>query len=806
MCRMAPLGRTGLVSCLVLLPGMLGAAPPQRGLNLLANPGFEQSDNGRVGGWHVAGNGYDLVAGRQDGRQAIHVQSEQRQQTSGVMQEVTFDPPLKHPFLVSGWSKAQAAQGQDYCLYLDVWYDDGTQLWGQRGDFQPGSHDWQYLEYIFNVDKPVTKIQYFILFRDCVGEAWFDDVALSVAPFRVTAERLQPGLYGGNTLDACVRLSLPAAWTASILRAGDAVWSVAGEGPVCHLSWGGNDAAGKPLPGGQYQLRVEATDQFYQEQVVLERAVETPTGTGPGYVAWTESSMLRMLPTTLPASRPETLQARIALAGGEWESYQVALRTAPGVELRDCTVQLGDLADGHGHVIPASDLQWHQVGYVEFKEFSQGAVLPEDAAPGWWPDPLLPVSTFDVTPAFTQALWFTVYARPGTPAGVYRGNVVIAPAQADPVQVAVEAEVYGFELPVQPHLKTAFALMDGFLEKLYGKPLPVELRRAYGDYLLQHRLNPDDISRTDPPDLADLEYYDARGLNAFNVLNMVEPRGTRTWVCWSPGEVYTPAFKQQLIARLDPYVAELKQRQCFHKAYIYTFDERGEEFWPILREYFGLVQQRYGIPTLTTAYVPQDPEVMKDLNIDWNCPLTAVYKYEQAEACRRAGLQVWAYTCCGPRKPYANILGDDPLIESRLLWWQAYHQQFDGFLFWGLNIWDRQHNDYLIDPERDGPRLRWSITTSPPGSGWTSALHGDGELLYPTKDGPLGCIRLANIRDGLEDYEYLWKLAELTGDREIARRACLPVTENLTTFTLDPQVLAAQRAAIARQVESLMDR
>ena len=219
-----------------------------------------------------------------------------------------------------------------------------------------------------------------------------------------------------------------------------------------------------------------------------------------------------------------------------------------------------------------------------------------------------------------------------------------------------------------------------------------------------------------------------------------------------------------------------------------------------------MIKERYGIPTLTTSYLAQDPALMKDLNVDWNCPLTAVYNYEKAEACRQAGLQIWAYTCCGPRKPFANILGDDPLIESRLLWWQAYHQKFDGFLFWGLNIWGREHNDYLIDPERDGPRLRWSISTSPPGVDWTSALHGDGDLLYPAKDGPLGCIRLANIRDGLEDYEYLYRLAQLTGDVAAAREACLPVTRNLVTFTLDPAVLAAQRERIGERIERLTRR
>lgn len=793
-----------LCSALVLLCAAAAAlAAPQRGENLLANPSFEQVSGGTAEAWSPASRGYDLAPGRMPGSRAIHCQSSEWGQTLGALQEVTFDPPLQHPFLVSGWSRARNAQGLDYCLYMDIWYEDGTNLWGQRKDFRPGSHGWEYLEFVFDVTKPVTRIQYFVLFRECQGEAWFDDLVLTMAPFRVTRERLQPGLYGGNSLDGQVRFSLPATWTASIVRRGHELFRTSGDGLSAAFAWGGQDAAGRLLPGGRYTLHMEATDKLLGETITHDRQFATVSGPGRGFLAWTESSMTRVLPTTVPARVPGKLQARISLAGGEWGSYQVALRSAPNAELRGCRVRMGSLRDGKGHSISARHLQWHQEGFVYYAELSQGADLPEDAAPGWWPDPLLPVSRFDVPPAFTQPIWFTVYAPRGTPPGVYRGRVSIEPANAEQVEVSVEARVYGFDLPVQPHLKTAFALMDGFLEKLYGKPLTPRLRRAYGDYVLQHRLNPDDISRTEPPDLDDLEYYDNRGLNAFNVLNMVQPRGEGIWVCWSPLEVYTPTFKQQLMARLDPYVAELRRRGLFDKAYVYTFDERGEEFWPVMREYFGLVKERYGLPTLTTAYVAQDPAVMRDLNIDWNCPLTGVYKYEQADQCRQAGLQVWAYTCCGPRKPFANILGDDPLIESRLLWWQAYHQKFDGFLFWGLNIWGRQNNDYLIDPERDGPKLRWSITTSPPGVDWTSALHGDGELLYPAKDGPLGCIRLANIRDGLEDYEYLWKLAELTGSVEVARRACLPVTENLTTFTLDPQVLSRTREQIAARIERM---
>jgi hypothetical protein len=119
-----------------------------------------------------------------------------------------------------------------------------------------------------------------------------------------------------------------------------------------------------------------------------------------------------------------------------------------------------------------------------------------------------------------------------------------------------------------------------------------------------------------------------------------------------------------------------------------------------------------------------------------------------------------------------------------------------------LNYWPRLHNDYIIDPESDGPQLRWSITSG----GSHPRLHGDGVLLYPGPHGPIGSIRLANIRDGIEDHDYLYLLAEATGDIDQARAACEPVTASLTEFTRDPEVLSKQRDAIARRIEQMQSR
>lgn len=791
-----------LAALLLILSCACCVAAPQRGVNLLSNPGFEQAAGSLSAGWSKAGLGYSLSpTGGVDGGACLYCPSGDPSEYHGAMQEVVFDPPVQHPFAVSGWSKAEGAEGVDYCLYMDCWYADGTNLWGQQRHFDNGTHDWQRISYVFDVTKPVTKIQFFILFRRCAGKAWFDNVSLSLVPFEFSGERVRPSLYGGNSIDYNAALTFPAKWTASVLRDGQSVFSTQGSGRNIEMSWPGTDASSRLLPGGDWRVQVVAKDELLGEELKHELPVRTQSGPGRGYVAWTESSMNRVLINTLPPESP-SLSTHITLAGNEYESFQVALRTAPNQDLKGCTVEVGDLRGPKGSVIPARNITWEQVGFVEIKNLFQHPKLPTEAAPGWWPDPLLPVSRFDVPASTTQSLWFTVYAPPGTPRGEYEGQVRIHVPNSSDLVADVKAKVYGFDLPTQSHLKTAFALMDGYLEKLYG-PLTPKLRQAYGDYVLQHRLNPDDISRTDPPDLEDLSHYNPRGLNAFNVINMVEPRGKRIWVCYSPLEFYTPQFKASLTERLDRYVPEMKRRGLGDKAYVYTFDERPAEFNPIMKEYFGLIKERYGIPTLTTAKVPQDPQVMKDLNIDWNCPVSSVYHFDEAERCRAAGLQVWSYICCGPRYPYANWLTEEPLVEARVIWWQAYQQKMDGFLYWGLNVWSHKDNNYLIDPEKDGPRLKWGVTTGTGKGDWTDTLSGDGILLYPGKEGPYGSIRLDNIRDGLEDYEYLWLLQERTGSVDTAREACLPVTESLTAFTRDPAVVKGQRDAIARRLEAL---
>ncbi|MBU0606401.1 MAG: DUF4091 domain-containing protein, partial [Armatimonadetes bacterium] len=81
-------------------------------------------------------------------------------------------------------------------------------------------------------------------------------------------------------------------------------------------------------------------------------------------------------------------------------------------------------------------------------------------------------------------------------------------------------------------------------------------------------------------------------------------------------------------------------------------------------------------------------------------------------------------------------------------------------------------------------------------------VNGDGWLVYPGPDWtPWPSVRLENIRDGIEDYEYLWLL------RERAPKSPLlavgdDISRDFTHFTKDPQVITDRRLAIARAIEA----
>jgi hypothetical protein len=173
--------------------------------------------------------------------------------------------------------------------------------------------------------------------------------------------------------------------------------------------------------------------------------------------------------------------------------------------------------------------------------------------------------------------------------------------------------------------------------------------------------------------------------------------------------------------------------------------------------------------------------------------------YERFRRAQEAGAEMWFYTCLHPTGYYPNRFIDYPLIKTRILHWLNWRYGLSGYLHWGLCAWS------------DDPYKTASSGRLPPGDGW---------IIYPGKDGPVSSIRWEAVRDGLEDYEYLWLLAERTRQvkqqlgagaaglsatarsDEIARS----IVRDFVDYAREPQAVREARERVAEEIVALEQR
>ena len=77
-----------------------------------------------------------------------------------------FTPPPP-----SAWSKADsvASDSGGYSIYADIYFADGTVLYGAAAAFSSGTHDWEYAFVELDLDRAVDHINLYCLFRYTTG-------------------------------------------------------------------------------------------------------------------------------------------------------------------------------------------------------------------------------------------------------------------------------------------------------------------------------------------------------------------------------------------------------------------------------------------------------------------------------------------------------------------------------------------------------------------------------------------------------------------------------------------------------------
>ena len=135
----------------------------------------------------------------------------------GASQTILLNRTNVLPLVIRGWSKALNVSGSsdnDYSLYADLIYTDGTPLWGQTANFRPGTHDWERRELVVLPEKPIKSLTLHCLFRNHSGQVWFDDVSVVETRAEAGAVLFQgvpvvPGHKRSNTAPALAQAAAP---------------------------------------------------------------------------------------------------------------------------------------------------------------------------------------------------------------------------------------------------------------------------------------------------------------------------------------------------------------------------------------------------------------------------------------------------------------------------------------------------------------------------------------------------------------------------------------------------------------------
>lgn len=472
------------------------------------------------------------------------------------------------------------------------------------------------------------------------------------------------------------------------------------------------------------------------------------------------------------------LSARVAK--GEYESMQLILTPEQDVSSYDLTPNA--LTNAAGDVLTPDMFTIYKQLYINVvNKTGTNKAYPA----GYIPDALVPMHYIAeagenrIDAGKNQGLWITVRTQTDTPSGVYTGAFDFT-ADGTEYEIPVSVTVYNFAISQQTHAKTCFMLNQ---ELLINGELDNtdEMYRSYYEEMLSYRISPLYVpGATEGVDAfvtGVLEYYDE--LSAFGI-----PNG-------SNGATIDKSVQKQYLRALVENSTE--ERNLLSKGYYYVFDlidepqtsvggiERTKEVCRLLSEgkvelveelneegFFADKSESFkteiensilSVPNVVTTYYDEE---LADSDIAY-CPSfenfdTQANRDLYAAERERTG-EGWWYGCVNPMYPYPTYFIDDTLVGARVASWMQKDYGIDGNLYWSSAMYCGSaptggNVARPVDPYEDPQRIASAL-----------AANGDGYLFYPGKkygsSSPFPSLRLESIRDGMEDYEYLYLLDEL---------------------------------------------
>lgn len=387
---------------------------------------------------------------------------------------------------------------------------------------------------------------------------------------------------------------------------------------------------------------------------------------------------------------------------------------------------------------------------------------------GWIPDPIrTDLTQVNVPAGARQPFWLEIAAGPQAPAGSYQVTVELTDATGATLQQVVEARVWPVAIRDRNELATTLTTHpDVSANNVYDltdhDAIRAHVRKTF-DFLTSYRIEPDNIYASKivysptatGPDPDDLLYLQQKGwLNRFSAyyLRPDLPAGLNL-----NDETTWPAAINARMSQLTANLTVYSQRGLASKAYVYGFDELntapGRKF---AKQMFDRIKQTYpNLPIMTTLFDASMGQTTGLTSVDWWSPELFRYPRAGKQYAQSQGDKVFWYPAIASGSPYPNWFNGYPPMDARMLMGVMSNAEgIDGVLYYNIDRWYSPGPDNTTipkDPMTDGIYSTWDPRTF-------RTTAGDGSLYYPGATGPLGSQRLANVRDGLEDYNLLQEL------------------------------------------------
>ena len=521
---------------------------------------------------------------------------------------------------------------------------------------------------------------------------------------------------------------------------------------------------------------------------------------GAPFVATVLSSTERLngAPDFFRAIRAFGKTVVFSAARNEYEGFQVILLGKRDMDPVSVAVSVSDLVrEDKGARIPAANVAWGRVERVT----TEPPDLPVPFV-GAIPDVIIEDGAPVTVPPRDFGSLFCRIRTGNAPAGRYVGKLTLT-AGAFSEAIRIELTVYDFTLPRKGSLRTAFCFFEGFYRSWYGlKTLSDAQREGIYEFLLRYRLSPNNIYSGDSPhpDLRFLEKYRDQ-INFFTVGRL---------------RLGTDEETQANVGEKVELLRKIRELGLEDSAYFYSFDELSMNMKNFPAAVKTSTALRAAWPELKMMQTSFATPELQPLYNTW-APLFHEFAKEEGlavlQTMRQRGDEVWWYAADAPRHPCPNFFLDYPVFDCRVIGTLSYIHNIEGVLYWCINREWKSNQDI----RKQWPNASWKAHIFHIHTGKRKYKNGMGNLVYPGKGGELNpSLRLENLRDGLEDHEYLCALRDavtrLAATDTPVARALLPqakalqevpatIGTSINSWSHDPAHLLEYRDKVGRMIE-----